>query len=103
MAIVNSLPARPLLRSEVDSLGEHDRVRGIYPIYGERPELRDAAIVLVVVVGGDAIGLGYRPDAETWERFDTLDVGDDGTKGIHFDDMDRVQALQDEIIAEIEY
>jgi hypothetical protein len=99
MTVVDSLPNRPLSRSEVDSLGEHEKVDGIFPIYGEREEFWDTAFGFVIKLGTEAIALAYRD--EQWNRLETREVGD-GPGGMPFDDMDALEALQDEITTYID-
>lgn len=100
MSVVNSLPDRPLTRTEVDSLGDHEKVDGIFPIYGEREAFRDTAFGVVIKLGTEAIAVGYRN--EQWERIETSEVSD-GPGGIPFDEMDVLEGLQDEIIAYIDH
>lgn len=88
--VLDSLPDRPLSRSEVDSLDGSDSIQGNFPVYGQRPELQDTAIALVLVINGTAYALAY---TDGWETVETRDVDAD-EHGLSFDEQDTLTELQ---------
>lgn len=96
MGVLDSFPDRPLRRAEVESLGENDRVDGIFPIYGDRPGEHDNAHGLVIKLGEKAIAAAYD---DPWERLETREVS--AGEGIAWDEQEVLSKLQDVIIDQI--
>ncbi|WP_430638982.1 hypothetical protein [Haloferax volcanii] len=93
MGILNSLPPRPLRRSEVDSLDSSDAILGNFPVYGEvKP---DTCYALVLVTGSTAKSIAYTGDG--WEVLDEREVSTNPeVKGIPFDQQQIVSEMQEE-------
>lgn len=96
MGVVESLPDRPLNRAEVDSLSESDPLKGCFPVYGERPQNRDTALgVVLILPSGAGKALAYLTDG--WQVVDEAEftVGDSSfEEGVRFDEMDQLDELQ---------
>lgn len=97
--VVDSLPDRPLQRSEVDALESSDSIHATFPVYGERPEMRDTAYGVVIVTNRTAHAVVY--DGDEWAKLDSEPV-DTRTDGIAWDDRDTIDELQASITGQLQ-
>ena len=91
MALKDVLPDRPLKRTEVDALGESDRIYGIFPVYGDRPSRRDSAYAVVLSTESGTTSLAYAGGA--WETVEQRDLDAD-EHGLSFSDQDELEEMQ---------
>lgn len=98
--VLKSFPNRPLRRGEVDSLEDSDRIQTLFPVYGERPERRDLAYGLILVIGGRARAVAF--DREGWVRIGNEEVRvvedvREGDPGIGWDDESTIDELLESV------
>jgi hypothetical protein len=93
MALLESLPSRPLTREEVDSLDDADSIHGAFPVYGERNRLRDTAYALILVIDGVAHALAWGDDGWTVVTRREIDADE---HGVSFDEHETIRELQKE-------
>lgn len=91
---LSSLPSRPLRRAEVDAIEKQDSIQAIFPIYGDRPQDRDTAYVLVLVLEKKMKAVAYT--GKRWAVVDTREIEPFDGEGIRFDDFEHVDDLHHE-------
>jgi len=110
MAVVDSLPARPLRLAEVDALADSDAAAGVFPVTGRHPSLRDVAVGMVVVIGSVARALAFENDendesggasdggdGDGWTVVGTLEVATTPSGAVALEANDAIDDLQDAI------
>lgn len=91
---LESLPNRPLSRSEVDELSDREALNGIFPVYGDREEKRDTCYAFVLVLGTTAYAVSYTGRFAGWEVA-TAEPIDADDRGISLEAMDSLDRLLD--------
>ena len=91
MGLFDSLPDRPLKRSEIDQLEGTRAVSGVFPIYDELNP--NTAHGLAIVLNGTLYAWAY---AGEWVELDETEVDASGP-GVPFDSWDTVKEFQAKI------
>lgn len=99
MGIIEALPDRPLPRSTVDRLSEHESIAGAFPVFGQRTP--NTAYGLVVATGSAMFAIAREVDGGGWEVLEKESYEDPtGTMdGVPHDEYEHIQDLQDTIEA----
>lgn len=102
MGIVSSIPRRPLNRAEVESLEAADGVRGVYPVFDDRPG-PDEAWGFVVAKGEKMTALALTVDGWTTVGDRKLSEQSEHAPedGIPYADAGALEELQQKIAATI--
>jgi hypothetical protein len=91
---VSSLPSRPLRRAEVDTIEEHDSIQALFPAYGDRPQYRNTAYVLVFALETKMKAVAFT--GKQWAVVGTREIEPSPGEGISFDDAEHVDDLHHE-------
>lgn len=89
--MVDSLPSRPLQRSEIEQLENSESLDGVFPVYDE--EGGNLAYALVMANKSTLSALAISEDGD-WNIVKKADVGDTD-HGLHLNDADILDELQD--------
>lgn len=89
--MVDSLPSRPLQRSEIEQLENSGSLDGVFPVYDERGG--DLAYAAVLANNGTLSAIAISENGD-WNVVEKADVGNTDN-GLHMSDADILQELQD--------
>lgn len=98
MSLFDTLPDRPLKRSEVDQLEAAGSVQGVFPVYGQIEP--NTAHGIVILMNGTLRAWAYDDE---WIEIDEREIDDPagGVGGIPFSETDTLEELQDAIAERI--
>lgn len=96
MGLFDSLPGRPLQRSQIERLERTDAVNATHAIYSNQQQ--DTAYGLVILLNGTLRAWAYSDTNECWRELETKELEEpDG----EFDDHESVEAFRDRILDEL--
>lgn len=93
--MLNSLPERPLHRSEIDKLNENARVDIVSPVYSNEKgtDGGDIAAAIVLAYNGTMNALAFKQSG--WEIIEKSNYGGMDVEGLPFEATDEIQRMQD--------